>query len=70
MAPDKHVLASASRNRKKGQFGVTGRTVNQETQPNSRMNMFLNECWQIFVEYRLVRREALHTHTNAQSKSV
>ena len=30
----------------------------------------LREFWQIFVEDRLVRREAIHTHTHAQSKSV
>ena len=30
----------------------------------------MTEVWQIFVEDRLVHREAIHTHTNAQSKSV
>ena len=30
----------------------------------------LREFWQIFVEDRLVRREAIHAHTNAQPKSV
>ena len=30
----------------------------------------LNEFWKIFVNDRLVRREAKHTHKNAQSNSV
>ena len=44
--------------------------MNQVTETKYTREYVLSELWQIFVEDSLVRREALHTHMDAQSKSV
>ena len=59
---------------KKGQFDVLTLRIWSSRESSNRdkytRGYVLIELWQIFVEDSFVRREALHTHMDAQSKSV
>ena len=67
-------INSVERRAKKGQFDVLTLRIWSNHESSNRdkctRGYVLSELWQIFVEDSLVRREAFHTHTNAQSKSV
>ena len=65
---------SAEWRAKKGQFDVLTLRIWSSRESSNRdkytRGYVLIELWQIFVVDSFVHREALHTHTNAQSKSV